>query len=101
MTKSELFRQAHKNTREVIKSNKEISYRVQFGLELSNLQRNLQRKEIKKSKLHYNSKFEEYMNLKERMEISIHNAKLDNKKVTVKILEKNLKILEERIEKIS
>jgi hypothetical protein len=37
MTKSELFKKAHKNTKEMKKEYKEINYRFQFGIELKEL----------------------------------------------------------------
>ena len=37
MTKSQMFRTAHRNTREAIKEDSTLNYRVQFGLELSQL----------------------------------------------------------------
>lgn len=48
MTNSERFIKAHKNTREAVKENSNLNYRVQFGFELSSLYSN---KEITKEEI--------------------------------------------------
>lgn len=106
MTNSNLFVKAHKITKEDKVNYPEINYIVQFGLNLKALYSENMKKEEKitdypESRINYDSELQELTEQKERQLALIHNAKIDNKKATVRILEKNLRMTEEKIKNLS
>ena len=67
MTKSLLFKTAHKNTKEMKRNYPEVNYRVQFGLELKALYANMNMTTNKKTK-YYDLMISEFRKIDSAME---------------------------------